>query len=76
MACCAKKTNAMQAGLAGCAVREMVTYDIQHGTPLFMEHFEDTGSGSLTMMNGGSSKNVILIWNFSGTPCGGTCNLI
>ena len=50
-----------------------VTHLVQHGTPLFIEHFEETGSGSLTMMNGGSSRNVILMWNFSGTPCGGTC---
>ena len=29
-----------------------------HGTPRFMEHLEDTGSGSLRMMNGGSSKKL------------------
>lgn len=30
-----------------------------HGTPRFIEHLEDTGSGSLRMMNGGSSKKLI-----------------
>jgi len=45
---------------------------IQQGTPLFIEHLEVTGSGSLMMINGGSSKKVIFMWNCSGTPCGGT----
>ena len=41
-------------------------------TPLFMLHLLVTGSGSEMMMNGGSSRNVTLIENFSGTPWGGT----
>ena len=35
-------------------------------------HLPDTGSGSLTMMKGGSSRKVMRMWNFSGTPGGGT----
>ena len=41
-------------------------------TPLFMLHLLVTGSGSEMMMKGGSSRNVTLIENFSGTPWGGT----
>ena len=37
-----------------------------------MLHLLVTGSGSEMMMNGGSSRNVTLIENFSGTPWGGT----
>ena len=37
-----------------------------------MEHFAEMGSGSLSIIKGDSSRNVILIWNLSGTPCGGT----
>ena len=29
-----------------------------HGTPRFIEHLEVTGSGSLRMMKGGSSKKL------------------
>ena len=45
---------------------------IEQDTPLSMEHLPVTGSGSEMMINGASSKNVILMLNFSGTPCGGT----
>ena len=52
--------------------RVYLSLPIQQGTPWFIEHFPDIGSGSLKIMKGGSSKKVIFIWNFSGTPCGGT----
>ena len=47
-------------------------FGIEQETPLSMEHLPVTGSGSEMMINGASSKNVILMLNFSGTPCGGT----
>lgn len=40
-------------------------------TPLFILHFPEIGSGGAILIYGGSSKNVIFRWNFSGTPCGG-----
>lgn len=44
---------------------------IRHKTPLSIEHLPVIGSGGAKLMYGGSSKNVIFKWNFSGTPCGG-----
>ena len=44
----------------------------KHWTPRFMVHLPVMGSGSEMMMKGGSSRKVILMWNFSGTPWGGT----
>jgi hypothetical protein len=40
-------------------------------TPLLRVHLPVTGSGGARLMYGGSSRNVILRWNFSGTPWGG-----
>lgn len=40
-------------------------------TPLSIEHFPVMGSGGARLMYGGSSRNVIFRWNFSGTPWGG-----
>lgn len=44
-----------------------------HITPRSSEHRPVTGSGGARFMYGGSSRNVILMWNFSGTPWGGVC---
>lgn len=44
---------------------------MRHITPRFMLHFPVTGSGGDIWIYGGSSRNVILRWNFSGTPWGG-----
>ena len=60
-------------------VKIMVTYPtfisdsgaIRHLTPRSGEQWPVTGSGSAILMNGGSSRNAILRWNFSGTPSGG-----
>lgn len=42
-------------------------------TPRSIKHLPLTGSTGDKLMYGGSSKNVIFKWNFSGTPCGGAC---
>ena len=46
-------------------------FGTRHGTPRSTLHFPVTGSGGPRLMNGGSSRNPTVRWNFSGTPCGG-----
>lgn len=44
-------------------------------TPRSIKHLPLIGSGGVKLMYGGSSKKDIFKWNFSGTPCGGACEL-
>ena len=54
----------------GCELNLFDVYllSILQRMPLSTLHFPETGSGGAMLMKGGSSRNPIVRWNFSGTP--------